>query len=73
MIAVLIVSSFVLHEDASERAVHGANLAVWFVGFLCYRYLMVVDTPVGSTLPTIALTMALAYAVNKALGARTTR
>ena len=73
MIAVLIVSSFVLHEDASGRAVHGANLAVWFVGFLCYRYLMVVDTPVGSTLPTIALTMALAYAVNKARGARAVR
>ncbi|WP_276677092.1 putative hydroxymethylpyrimidine transporter CytX [Selenomonas artemidis] len=73
MIAVLIVSSFVLHEDASGRAVHGANLAVWFVGFLCYRYLMVVDTPIGSTLPTIALTMVLAYAVNKARGARTTR
>jgi len=73
MIAVLIVSSFVLHEDASERAVHGANLAVWFVGFLCYRGLMIVDTPIGSTLPTIALTMALAYAVNKARGARTTR
>ena len=34
---------------------------------------MILDTPVGSTLPTIALTMALAYAVNKARGARTTR
>ena len=73
MIAVLLVSSFVLHEDASGRAVHGANLAVWFVGFLCYRGLMIVDTPVGSTLPTIALTMMLAYAVNRVMGARTAR
>ncbi|WP_037348649.1 putative hydroxymethylpyrimidine transporter CytX [Selenomonas sp. F0473] len=73
MIAVLLVSHFVLHEDASERTVHGANLAVWFVGFLCYRGLMIVDTPIGSTLPTIALTMALAYAVNKARGARAVR
>lgn len=65
MIAVLIVSHFILREDASARPVHAANLGVWLVGFLCYRYLMTVDTPVGSTLPTIAVTMVLAYAVNR--------
>ncbi len=70
MIAVLLVSHFALHEDASDRPLHAANLVVWFAGFLCYRYLMVLDTPVGSTLPTIAATMVLTYAVHRAMGAR---
>ena len=65
MIAVLLVSHFVLHEDASAQPAHGANLAVWCAGFLCYRYLMAADTPVGSTLPTIVLTMGLTYAVHR--------
>ena len=60
MIAVQIASYFILREDAADRSVHAVNLAVWFVGFLCYRYLMTLDTPVGSTLPTMAITLVLA-------------
>ena len=65
MIAVQIASYFLLHEDAAGRSVHVVNLAVWFIGFLCYRYLMTLDTPVGSTLPTMAITLLLALLTHR--------
>ena len=68
MIAVQIASYFLLREDAVGRSVHTVNLAVWFIGFLCYRYLMILDTPVGSTLPTMAITLLLALAANRVMG-----
>ena len=68
MIAVQIASYFILREDAAGRSVHAVNLAVWFVGFLCYRYLMILDTPVGSTLPTMAVTLVLALAAHRVMG-----
>ena len=70
MIAVQIASYFILREDAAGRSVHAVNLAVWFVGFLCYRYLMTLDTPVGSTLPTMAITLLLALLANRVTGGR---
>ena len=65
MIAVQIASYFILCEDAAGRSVHTLNLAVWFVGFLCYRYLMTLDTPVGSTLPTMTITLVLALLTHR--------
>ena len=70
MIAVQIASYFILHEDAAGRSVHAVNLAVWFVGFLCYRHLMILDTPVGSTLPTMAVTLVLALLAHRLCGKR---
>ena len=70
MIAVQIASYFLLHEDAVGYSVHAVNLAVWFIGFLCYRWLMTLDTPVGSTLPTMAITLLLALAANRIFGKR---
>ena len=70
MIAVQIASCFLLREDAAGRSVHTVNLTVWFVGFLCYRWLMTLDTPVGSTLPTMAITLLLALAANRVMGKR---
>mgnify|MGYP000845139888 FL=1 len=70
MIAVQIASYFLLREDAAGRSVHTVNLAVWFIGFLCYRWLMTLDTPVGSTLPTMAITLLLALAAHRIFGKR---
>ena len=70
MIAVQIASYFLLREDAAGRSVHAVNLAVWFIGFLCYRWLMTLDTPVGSTLPTMAITLLLALVANRVMGGR---
>ena len=68
MIAVQIASYFLLREDAAGRSVHTVNLAVWFIGFLCYRWLMTLDTPVGSTLPTMAITLLLALVASRVMG-----
>ena len=70
MIAVQIASYFFLREDAVGRSVHTVNLAVWFIGFLCYRWLMTLDTPVGSTLPTMAITLLLALVASRVMGKR---
>ena len=70
MIAVQIASYFILHEDAAGHSVHIVNLVVWCVGFLCYRFLIALDTPLGSTLPTMAITLVLALAANRVVGNR---
>ena len=70
MIAVQIASYFILREDAAGRSVHAVNLTVWFVGFLCYRYLMILDTPVGSTLPTMVVTLVLTLLAHRLCGKR---
>ena len=70
MIAVQIASYFLLREDAAGHSVHTVNLAVWFIGFLCYRYLMILDTPVGSTLPTMVVTLVLTLLAHRLCGKR---
>jgi putative hydroxymethylpyrimidine transporter CytX len=59
MVAVQIADWFLLKKDRAEEDFCFSNLAVWFAGFLLYRWLMGVDTPVGSTLPDMLLTLLL--------------
>ncbi len=59
MVAVQIADWFLLEKDRAEEDFCFSNLAVWFAGFLLYRWLMGVDTPVGSTLPDMVLTLLL--------------
>jgi purine-cytosine permease-like protein len=64
MIAVQIADYFILKEDDSERMIDWKNMVVWLLGFLLYRMLMRIDTPVGNTLPDILLTIVLSLTVN---------
>ena len=41
------------------------NLVVWLVGFVLYRVLMHVDTPVGNTLPDMVITVIVCVIVEK--------
>ena len=59
MIAIQIADFFLLRRDHSGRDINTANMVIWLLGFLAYRGLMHVDTPVGSTLPDMAVTVAL--------------
>lgn len=63
MIAIQIADFFFLKADRSGLGYHVPNLVIWFLGFAAYRLLMHVDTPVGNTLPDMAVTigMCLAY------------
>ena len=56
---------FYLHRDRDDRAVDVRGLVLWAVGFAAYRGLMMVDLPLGSTIPDIALTVVLCVVVDK--------
>ena len=43
---------------------HLQNSLLWLVGFITYRILLTNPTPIGSTLPVIALLFALSLAIN---------
>lgn len=68
MIAIQIADFFILKKDTSEREVNVANLVVWVVGFVAYRYLMNVDIPVGNTLPDMVITIVLCIIVSTLTG-----
>ena len=70
MIAIQIADYFLLKKaDAEKNAFQWLNLLVWVAGFILYRVLMHVDTPVGNTLPDMAVTIILCLIVNKVAGA----
>ena len=66
MIAVQIADHFILHRDRFAVAADARNLVIWLVGFIAYRLLMGVDTPVGYTLPDMVLTVVLCLLAEKA-------
>lgn len=66
MIAIQIADFFILKQDKSESNVFVSNLTVWVIGFLAYRQLMKVDTPVGNTLPCMVITIVLCLVADKA-------
>jgi putative hydroxymethylpyrimidine transporter CytX len=62
MIAVQIADYFMLRRNAFDTDFEFRNLAIWLVGFICYRMLMQVDTPIGNTLPDMAITVVICLA-----------
>ena len=70
MIAVQIADYVVLKKaDAQKQGFQWRNLLVWVVGFVIYRLLMQVNTPVGNTLPDMIITVILCLIVEKIAGA----
>ena len=67
MIAILIADFFVLHRNHIKESFNWANLIVWAIGFVLYRYLMTVDIPCGNTLPDMVITLVIASVVGKLL------
>ena len=65
MIAIQIADFFILKTDASKESFCWKNLILWLIGFIAYRVLMHVDTPLGSTIPDMALTIVLCLAFAK--------
>ncbi len=65
MIAILLCDFFLLKKDASERSLSWENAILWLLGFLLYRGLMRLDLVVGSTVPCIAILIALRILVSK--------
>ena len=66
MIAVQIADYFILKKaDSEKNAFQWHNLIVWLAGFIIYRILMHVDTPLGNTLPDMVITVVLCLIVEK--------
>lgn len=70
MIAIQIADSFLLKRDRFQSDADWRNLVIWLAGFIAYRLLMRADTPVGYTLPDMALTVALCLLAEKLDGKR---
>jgi putative hydroxymethylpyrimidine transporter CytX len=70
MIAILIADYFILKKDNSAKATDWMNLGLWVIGFILYRVLMRIDTPVGNTLPDMLATGILCLTVNKIWGGK---
>lgn len=63
MIAIQIADYFFLKKNSSQKQADWINLVIWFVGFILYRILMRVDTPVGNTLPDMVITLVICLIV----------
>lgn len=68
MIAIQIADHFLLKRDRFDAAADVRNLVIWLAGFIAYRALMGVDTPVGYTLPDMVLTVLLCVLAEKLTG-----
>lgn len=66
MIAVQIADYFILKKtNATYIEFQWTNLIVWIIGFVVYRFLMHVDTPIGNTLPDMVVTIFLCLIIEK--------
>ncbi len=70
MIAILIADYFVLHRNVAHTVADKRNLILWGIGFGLYRYCMVLDTPVGYTLPVMVVIFLLTITTHKILGGK---
>ncbi|MDO4315376.1 MAG: putative hydroxymethylpyrimidine transporter CytX [Oscillospiraceae bacterium] len=73
MIAIQIADNFLLKRDRFGADADVRNLIIWLAGFIAYRWLMGVDTPVGYTLPDMVLTVLLCVLAEKLGGKKTAK
>jgi hydroxymethylpyrimidine transporter cytX len=66
MIAIQIVDFFILKISHDEKKFSVQNIIIWGIGFIIYRILMKVDTPIGSTIPSMLITIFISVIINKA-------
>jgi len=69
MIAIQIADYFIMRRETVKKQVNLTNLIIWAVGFLIYRIFLNIDTPVGSTLPVMVITIAICLMVQGVKGA----
>ena len=65
MIAVQIADFFILKNDKREIELDSTNFILWLIGFIAYRILMNIDTPLGNTLPCMLITIVLSVMVHR--------
>ena len=65
MIAIQIADFFILKISHDEKKFSIQNIIIWVIGFIIYRILMKVDTPIGSTIPSMLITIFISVIINK--------
>lgn len=63
MIAIQIADYFIWKRRENDSRFDWCNLVIWAAGFVLYRVFMQIDTPVGNTLPTMVIVIAVCLAV----------
>ena len=64
MIAIQIADFFILKISNDEKMFSIKNIIIWVIGFIIYRILMKFDTPIGSTIPSMLITIFISVAVS---------
>ena len=64
MIAIQIADFFILKISNDKKLFSIKNIIIWVTGFIIYRILMKFDTPVGSTIPSMLITIFISIAVS---------
>ena len=64
MIAIQIADFFILKISNDEKMFSIKNIIIWVTGFIIYRILMKFDTPIGSTIPSMLITIFISVAVS---------
>ena len=64
MIAIQIADFFILKISNDEKMFSIKNIIIWVTGFIIYRILMKFDTPIGSTIPSMLITIFISIAVS---------
>ena len=64
MVAIQIADFFILKISNDEKMFSIKNIIIWVTGFIIYRILMKFDTPIGSTIPSMLITIFISVAVS---------
>lgn len=64
MTAILISDYYILRKDSFNKSFNITNIVIWIVGFGIYRWFMTIETPVGYTLPVMAIIMFICVIVD---------
>ena len=64
MIAIQIADFFILKISNDKKMFSIKNIIFWVTGFIIYRILMKFDTPIGSTIPSMLITIFVSVTVN---------
>ena len=64
MIAIQIADFFILKISNDKKMFSIKNIIIWVTGFIIYRILMKFDIPIGSTIPSMLITIFLSITVN---------
>lgn len=65
MIAIQIADFFILKISHEKNKFSIQNILIWAIGFIIYRVLIKTDTPIGSTIPSMIITIFISVCVNK--------